>query len=179
VCKCGNIFSLPVLIGRAAWPQNNSHDPIERTVISITLYVLKQIVVQVYPFFGGDSEEATPVPISNTEVKLFSADGTARAAVWESRTPPNSFILNPESLLIPGFFIELTFYYSLSYKDCIQRSNCHNFDNRYNKRFSLFFVPFRSCLKKTKSYVFYFFKFWCENAYFNTHKLLYTSTPDF
>ena len=31
----------------------------------------------------------TPVPIPNTEVKLFSADGTARAAVWESRTPPN------------------------------------------------------------------------------------------
>ena len=26
--------------------------------------------------FGGDSEEATPVPIPNTEVKLFSADGS-------------------------------------------------------------------------------------------------------
>ncbi len=39
-------------------------------------------------FFGGDSEEVTPVPISNTEVKLFSADGTAWEAVWESRTPP-------------------------------------------------------------------------------------------
>ena len=25
---------------------------------------------------GGDSEEATPVPISNTVVKLFSADGS-------------------------------------------------------------------------------------------------------
>ena len=25
---------------------------------------------------GDDSEEATPVPIPNTEVKLFSADGT-------------------------------------------------------------------------------------------------------
>ena len=25
---------------------------------------------------GGDSEEVTPVPISNTEVKLFSADGS-------------------------------------------------------------------------------------------------------
>jgi hypothetical protein len=39
-------------------------------------------------FFGGDGEEGTPVPIPNTEVKLFSADGTAREAVWESRTPP-------------------------------------------------------------------------------------------
>ncbi len=26
--------------------------------------------------FGGDSEEVTPVPIPNTAVKLFSADGS-------------------------------------------------------------------------------------------------------
>jgi hypothetical protein len=37
---------------------------------------------------GGDLEEATPDPIPNSEVKLFGADGTAREAVWESRTPP-------------------------------------------------------------------------------------------
>ena len=41
--------------------------------------------------FGGDSEEVTPVPFPNTEVKLFSADGTAWATEWESRTPPNFF----------------------------------------------------------------------------------------
>ena len=46
-------------------------------------------------FFGGDSEEATPVPIPNTEVKLFSADGTAREAVWESRTLPKTFFEQP------------------------------------------------------------------------------------
>ena len=39
-------------------------------------------------FFGGDSEEETPVPIPNTEVKLFCADGTAWATVWESRSLP-------------------------------------------------------------------------------------------
>jgi hypothetical protein len=38
--------------------------------------------------FGGNSEEVTPVPIPNTEVKLFSADGTAWVTAWESRTPP-------------------------------------------------------------------------------------------
>jgi hypothetical protein len=38
---------------------------------------------------GGDSEEATPVPIPNTVVKLLSADGTARAIAWESRSPPD------------------------------------------------------------------------------------------
>lgn len=32
--------------------------------------------------------EASPVPISNTEVKPFNADGTAWEAVWESRTLP-------------------------------------------------------------------------------------------
>ena len=39
-------------------------------------------------FFGGHSEEDPPVPIPNTEVKLFSADGTAWETVWESRSPP-------------------------------------------------------------------------------------------
>ena len=38
--------------------------------------------------FGGHSEEVTPVPIPNTEVKLFSADGTAWETAWESRSPP-------------------------------------------------------------------------------------------
>ena len=38
--------------------------------------------------FGGNGEKETPVPIPNTEVKLFSADGTAPVTEWESRTPP-------------------------------------------------------------------------------------------
>jgi hypothetical protein len=37
---------------------------------------------------GGYIEEAIPDPISNSEVKLFGADGTARATVWESRKLP-------------------------------------------------------------------------------------------
>ncbi len=39
-------------------------------------------------FLGDHSEGETPVPIPNTEVKLFSADGTAWVTVWESRTLP-------------------------------------------------------------------------------------------
>ena len=39
-------------------------------------------------YFGGYREEVTPVPISNTEVKLFCADGTAWVTVWESRELP-------------------------------------------------------------------------------------------
>ena len=57
------------------------------------------------PFFGGYSEEVTPVPIPNTEVKLFSADGTARGPVWESRSPPKFIIRSPELLKSSGLFL--------------------------------------------------------------------------
>ena len=41
--------------------------------------------------FGDDSEEVTPVPIPNTEVKLFSADGSWGLSPCESRTLPSVF----------------------------------------------------------------------------------------
>ena len=37
---------------------------------------------------GADREGGTPVPIPNTEVKSFIADGTAWVTTWESRTVP-------------------------------------------------------------------------------------------
>ena len=40
--------------------------------------------------YGGHSEGETPGPIPNPEAKPFSANGTAPARVWESRTPPNT-----------------------------------------------------------------------------------------
>ena len=43
---------------------------------------------------GDNSEEVTPVPISNTEVKLLSADDTWWEAAWESRTLPVFYCLN-------------------------------------------------------------------------------------
>ena len=55
-------------------------------------------------FFGGYSEDVTPVPIPNTEVKLFSADGTAREAWWESRTPPK-ILYKACHRKMAGFFI--------------------------------------------------------------------------
>jgi hypothetical protein len=39
---------------------------------------------------GGNSEEVTPVPMPNTEVKLFSADGSWGLSPCESRTPPGT-----------------------------------------------------------------------------------------
>ena len=44
-----------------------------------------------YLFPGGDAEGATPVPIPNTEVKSFWADGTAGETLWESRMLPGFF----------------------------------------------------------------------------------------
>ena len=38
---------------------------------------------------GGDSERDPPVPIPNTEVKPFSADGTWLETARESRTLPD------------------------------------------------------------------------------------------
>ena len=49
-----------------------------------------QLVLR-FVFPGGNSGEATPVPIPNTEVKLSRADGTAGATLWESRTLPGFF----------------------------------------------------------------------------------------
>ena len=43
-------------------------------------------------FPGGHRIRVTPVPIPNTEVKPDTADGTACAGVWESRSLPGLFI---------------------------------------------------------------------------------------
>ena len=54
-------------------------------------------------FLGDHSEGETPVPISNTEVKPFNADGTAWEAVWESRTLPRFKIQSLPEMV--GFFV--------------------------------------------------------------------------
>ena|GEM_PF-1347072 len=60
------------------------------------IYFLHCVVLKVQTrFLGGHSERGTPVPIPNTEVKPLSADGTALATVWESRTPPNLIKKDP------------------------------------------------------------------------------------
>ncbi len=60
---------------------------------SISYIRLFEITEPDYRVFGGNSERVTPVPIPNTEVKPLSADGTARATVWESRSLPNFFLM--------------------------------------------------------------------------------------
>ena len=53
---------------------------------------------------GGDSERDTPVPIPNTEVKPFSADGTWLETARESRTLPDPKDDTPRGVL---FFLAL------------------------------------------------------------------------
>ena len=61
-------------------------------------------------FSGLISERATPVPIPNTEVKPFSAEGTARAAVWESRTRPGFYSKRLQQKLGAFFFPTLPLF---------------------------------------------------------------------
>ena len=54
----------------------------------ISLSSFEGIILITY-MFGDNSEEVTPVPIPNTEVKLFSADGNWGLSPCESRTLPD------------------------------------------------------------------------------------------
>ena len=58
-------------------------------------------------FIGGHSGEVPPVLIPNTEVKLSSANGTAWATVWESRSPPIFFIKPSSGILSDEGFLLL------------------------------------------------------------------------
>ena len=135
--KCGNTWSLPILISRAAYPYfliitllaNLLFDYLDTLTIPASL--LQESFRGSYPpcswgtkvkynkgqkavpgfcsliadFCGGHSKEDPPVPIPNTEVKLFCADGTARATVWESRSPPFSYTQSPGQLSCPGALV--------------------------------------------------------------------------
>ena len=53
--------------------------------------VLHSLSVTAFVTSGDHSEGVPPVPIPNTEVKPFSADGTA--FWWESRSLPDVFFI--------------------------------------------------------------------------------------
>ena len=56
-------------------------------------------------FPGGHRGGVTPVPIPNTEVKPSTADGTAGAGLWESRSLPGIFLKARRVIVTPsGFF---------------------------------------------------------------------------
>ena len=63
------------------------------------LYGYLRTVIYVISFPGGYGGEATPVPISNTVVKLSSADGTWDASPWESRPLPGIILFLDSSMV--------------------------------------------------------------------------------
>ena len=74
-CKCGNAFSLAILIDRGL-DLENEYLVLHYLVLRLQLPKKKS---------GDDNVEETPVPIPNTEVKLHGAENTWRATAWEDR----------------------------------------------------------------------------------------------
>ena len=54
---------------------------------------------------GADGDEATPVPIPNTEVKLISVENTWLETAWEDRAVPAR--LSSCQLQLAGAFLRL------------------------------------------------------------------------
>src|SRR2546430_11562834 len=86
--------SRPVLIGRGL---DHKHPPTKRGKARIHCATLNTHPTPKRGHgltrsqrYGGHSEGETPGHIPNPEAKPSSADGTAPARVWESRTPPNT-----------------------------------------------------------------------------------------
>ena len=61
-------------------------------------------VIKKYILSGDNGEGDPPVPISNTEVKPFSADGTWTVGSWESKSLP----VKTKSQLDKSWFFVLT-----------------------------------------------------------------------
>ena len=82
--------------------QTDTNGSIGLTIIEFFLIPFIHILIFLR-FLGDHSEGETPVPIPNTEVKPFNADGTAWVTVWESRTLPRLKIEGPSEMM--GLFI--------------------------------------------------------------------------
>src|SRR5206468_4514166 len=84
--KHGNVLSRPVLIGRGLGFCSRSLSCSE--LCSELAPSSRRIPTDPRHRFGGHGGGETPGPIPNPEVKPSSADGTARATGWESRSLP-------------------------------------------------------------------------------------------
>ena len=84
----------------------------EKYFLSLTITPsLHSSITPVFKFLGDHGGGETPVPIPNTEVKPFSADGTAWVTVWESRTLPRIKLVLAKTgtespLETAGFFLD-------------------------------------------------------------------------
>ena len=90
--KYGNVLSLTILIGRGLDFKNKTETNSRMVnVLSLLFTVqLSRCGRKTDTVSGDNSEGVPPVPIPNTEVKPFSADGTWLDTARENRTPPDS-----------------------------------------------------------------------------------------
>src|SRR5215216_7288448 len=92
MCKRSDVLSRPVLMVRGLdgyFDLPSSRSALRRRADrSAVQFSRSGEGPTVSPPFGGDSEEDTPLPIPNREVKPLSADGTWASRPWESRSPP-------------------------------------------------------------------------------------------
>ena len=72
-----------------------------------------------YTISGDYGERDPPVPMPNTEVKPFSADGTWLETTWESRTLPDSTKKEPQTNVWGFFFVPSLLP---SFRSCSARS---------------------------------------------------------
>ena len=90
-CKHRDMFSLPVLTREdltTSYEQFKSYylNTFLSYLITLAYVVLR---VQTLSHSGGYYDEATPVPIPNTEVKLISVNNTWLATAREDRSLPD------------------------------------------------------------------------------------------
>ena len=97
-CKHGDVFSLWVLIGRGLFllirvKQFSCLSGLQALFCEISFQKIK---------IGVNSDEVTPVPIPNTEVKLICDENTWLATAWEDNYMP---VLDNASLVIQRGFL--------------------------------------------------------------------------
>ena len=94
---------------------------------------------------GGNGEEVPPVPIPNTEVKLFSAENTWLDTAREDRSPPDSIREAEHRLRFPIFLSSSMAEHSAVNRVVVGSSPTWGAENQADAWFS-FFVPGISCV---------------------------------
>ena len=104
VCKCGNAFSLLVLIGRAAWPQNNGHNRVNAALEFISKLNKFAVRFEQIQFSAAIAKRQHPLP-SRTRKLSSSAPMVLPGQLGGRVGRRRNFFQNPESLYDSGFFI--------------------------------------------------------------------------
>ena len=102
-CKCSNVLSWPILIGRGL-DQNNPRI----SQIYVQFWGCRDIPLTI---LSGDCQGGTPVPIPNTEVKPLNVDDTW----WETARESNyrKVIQLLSKVMKTGFFFVVTYRHTL------------------------------------------------------------------